>query len=66
MHLHGHHFIVEALGDIAAERRLAPDQQFMAVTQFVMPGGTATIAWTPEWAGNWLFHCLCVPKTSFR
>jgi hypothetical protein len=38
----------------------------MAVTQFVMPGGTATIAWTPEWAGNWLFHCLCVPKTSFR
>jgi FtsP/CotA-like multicopper oxidase with cupredoxin domain len=29
----------------------------MAVTQLIAPGGTATISWTPERPGNWLFHC---------
>jgi FtsP/CotA-like multicopper oxidase with cupredoxin domain len=57
MHLHGHHFTVEAAGDISTERRLASDEQHQAVTELVAPGRTATISWTPERPGNWLFHC---------
>src|SRR5262249_15450739 len=32
----------------------APD---VAVTERIPPGRTATISWSPERAGNWLFHC---------
>ncbi|MCI0433201.1 MAG: multicopper oxidase domain-containing protein, partial [Gemmatimonadetes bacterium] len=28
-----------------------------AVTHFMPPGGTTTLRWEPERAGNWLFHC---------
>ena len=35
MHLHGFYFVVEATGDIGAERRLAPGQQRTAVTELV-------------------------------
>ena len=35
MHLHGFYFTVEATGDIGAERRLAPDQQRTAVTEYI-------------------------------
>jgi FtsP/CotA-like multicopper oxidase with cupredoxin domain len=57
MHLHGFYFAVEATGDIGAQRRLAPGQQRTAVTEFVPPGGTFMMSWTPELPGNWLFHC---------
>jgi FtsP/CotA-like multicopper oxidase with cupredoxin domain len=57
MHLHGFYFVVEATGDISAERRLAPDQQRTAVTERIDPGETFVMSWTPERPGNWLFHC---------
>ena len=57
MHLHGFYFVVEATGDIGAERRLAPDQQRTAVTEYINVGRTFAMSWTPERPGNWLFHC---------
>jgi FtsP/CotA-like multicopper oxidase with cupredoxin domain len=57
MHLHGFYFAVEATGDIGAEQRLAPGQQRTAVTEFIAPGRTFMMSWTPERPGNWLFHC---------
>jgi FtsP/CotA-like multicopper oxidase with cupredoxin domain len=57
MHLHGFYFTVEATGDIGVERRLAPRQQRTAVTEFIPPGRTFAMSWTPERPGNWLFHC---------
>ena len=57
MHLHGFYFTVEATGDIGVERRLAPGQQRTAVTEFIPPGRTFAMSWTPERPGNWLFHC---------
>ena len=57
MHLHGFYFVVEATGNIAAERRLAPGQERTAVTEFIGSGRTFVMSWTPERPGNWLFHC---------
>ena len=57
MHLHGFYFAAEATGDIGAERRLARGEQRTAVTEFIAPGRTFMMSWTPERPGNWLFHC---------
>jgi len=57
MHLHGFYFMVEAAGDIGAERQLAPGQQRTAVTEYIASGRTFVMSWTPERPGNWLFHC---------
>ncbi len=27
------------------------------VTELLQPGATMAMTWTPERAGNWLFHC---------
>ena len=64
MHLHGFYFKVEATGDIGAERRLAPDQQRTAVTEYIDIGRTFAMSWTPETPGNWLFHCHMTPHMS--
>jgi FtsP/CotA-like multicopper oxidase with cupredoxin domain len=57
MHLHGFYFVVEAADDIGADRRLGPGQQRAAVTEYIEPGRTFMMSWTPERPGNWLFHC---------
>lgn len=58
MHLHGFFFRVDAFnaenpglqeGSSAVGR--------MVVTQRMPPASTMSISWTPERAGNWLFHC---------
>jgi manganese oxidase len=64
MHLHGFYYLVEATGDIGAERRLAPDQQRMSVTEYIESGNTFVMSWTPETPGNWLFHCHMTPHMS--
>jgi FtsP/CotA-like multicopper oxidase with cupredoxin domain len=57
MHLHGFYFTVEAAGDGMTDTRYAPGAQRQAVTEQIPPGGTIALTWTPERAGNWLFHC---------
>ena len=57
MHLHGFFFRVDSLGDGDRDKSYSPDEAPHAVTQHLPPGGTMSLTWTPERAGQWLFHC---------
>jgi FtsP/CotA-like multicopper oxidase with cupredoxin domain len=57
MHLHGFYFEVESLGDGRADTPVAAAERHAVVTQLLPPAGTMALRWTPERAGNWLFHC---------
>lgn len=57
MHLHGFYFHLESRGDWRAERAYRGDARPFLVTNLMLPGETMAIAWVPERAGNWLFHC---------
>jgi FtsP/CotA-like multicopper oxidase with cupredoxin domain len=57
MHLHGFYFRVDAFESPQASRvgRPAPGQ--MAVTQLLPPWSAMSMSWSPDRAGNWVFHC---------
>ena len=57
MHLHGFYFDVDSVGDGLHHRSFAADDKQRVVTQLMQPGATLAMTWTPERAGNWLFHC---------
>ena len=57
MHLHGFYFEVDSLGNGVRDAPLEAEDRRLVVTQLLPPGGTMTMTWTPERAGNWLFHC---------
>ncbi|MBV8572250.1 MAG: multicopper oxidase domain-containing protein, partial [Acidobacteriaceae bacterium] len=57
MHLHGFYFAVNGEGDGEHYESLSEEQRRRAVTQRVDPGHVFELTWTPERAGNWLFHC---------
>jgi FtsP/CotA-like multicopper oxidase with cupredoxin domain len=57
MHLHGFYFSVDGVGDGERFERYAPELQRMAVTEHIDIGHVFEMTWTPERAGNWLFHC---------
>jgi manganese oxidase len=57
MHLHGFYFDVLSQGDGGRETVYSGAERPHVVTQRLSPGGTMLIEWTPERAGNWLFHC---------
>ena len=57
MHLHGFYFTVTTLGDGRRDDVVAGGEGRRVVTQMVPTGGTMTMRWVPERAGNWLFHC---------
>jgi FtsP/CotA-like multicopper oxidase with cupredoxin domain len=57
MHLHGFYFDVDSTGDGMNDKAFADGQKRRVVTELLSPGGTMTMTWTPERAGNWLFHC---------
>jgi manganese oxidase len=57
MHLHGFHFDLEAVGNLTTDRQLTSEQRRTEVTEFVGPGRTFAMSWTPTRPGNWLFHC---------
>lgn len=44
LHLHGHYFRVDGTDKLV-------------VTQFLGAGAAMAMGWTPDRAGNWLFHC---------
>ena len=64
MHLHGFYFDVDRLGDGRRDLAPAAGQPRRVVTQVLPPGGTLTMTWTPERAGNWLFHCHLMEHVS--
>ena len=57
MHLHGFYFEVNSLGDGWRDSPLGDGEPRRVVTQLLPSSGTITLTWTPERAGNWLFHC---------
>jgi FtsP/CotA-like multicopper oxidase with cupredoxin domain len=61
MHLHGFYFRVTSRGDGVRDTIYAPREDGstgdLAVTEGVISGGTISLDWVPERAGNWLFHC---------
>ncbi|HXY08963.1 MAG TPA: multicopper oxidase domain-containing protein [Terriglobales bacterium] len=63
-HLHGFFFKVDAVGDGEHYERYAEDQRRLGVTEHVDSGHTFEMTWTPERAGNWLFHCHMVTHMS--
>jgi len=57
MHLHGFYFTVDGVGDGERYERYSDQQRRMAVTEHIDIGHVFEMTWTPERAGNWLFHC---------
>lgn len=57
MHLHGFYYRVDARGDGVADTMYRPNERRMAVTQFLLPGHTLAMTWSPKRPGNWLYHC---------
>lgn len=57
MHLHGFFFRVTSRGDGVRDTVYADGAGGLAVTEKIGAGGTMTLEWIPERAGNWLFHC---------
>ena len=59
MHLHGFYFRVDSHGSARRgdDSVYTPAQRRMAVTELVKIGETASITWSPDRAGGWIFHC---------
>jgi FtsP/CotA-like multicopper oxidase with cupredoxin domain len=64
MHLHGFFFNVDGVGDGEHYERYTEDQRRKAVTEFIDIGHVFDMTWTPDRAGNWLFHCHMVVHMS--
>ena len=57
MHLHGVYFRVDEFSAAPAAMANAGAPGRMAVTERMPVFSTMTLTWSPEKAGNWLFHC---------
>jgi FtsP/CotA-like multicopper oxidase with cupredoxin domain len=57
MHLHGFYFTVDGEGDGEHYESYSKEQRRRAVTEHVDIGHVFDMTWTPDRAGNWLFHC---------
>jgi FtsP/CotA-like multicopper oxidase with cupredoxin domain len=57
MHLHGFFFDVIRAGDGIRDQAISGDRPLRAVTHLMPPASTIEMVWTPERAGQWLFHC---------
>jgi manganese oxidase len=60
MHLHGMFFHVLASGDGLRDHSYSIEDRPFVVTKHMAVGETSEMEWTPERAGNWLFHCHMV------
>ena len=57
LHLHGFYYRVDARGDAQRDTVYWPAQQRMVVTDLVDAGQTMRLAFLPDRAGGWVFHC---------
>jgi FtsP/CotA-like multicopper oxidase with cupredoxin domain len=64
MHLHGFYFEIDSVGDGVRHEPAAADARQSVVTHVMPPGSTLGMTWTPERAGNWLFHCHVMTHVS--
>lgn len=66
LHLHGFYFKVDGVGDGNRFEPYAEDQRPAAVTEHIDIGHVFEMTWSPERAGNWLFHCHMMDHMSPR
>ncbi len=64
MHLHGFFFRVDSVGDAERDHVYAAEERRLAVTELLTGGRTFSLTWTPQRAGNWVFHCHVLPHIS--
>src|SRR5262249_19566616 len=64
LHLHGFFYQINAKGDIEHNQIYSEKDRRSAVTEFLPDGGTMSLSWAAERAGNWLFHCHMVAHIS--
>ncbi|HEV2115959.1 MAG TPA: multicopper oxidase domain-containing protein [Terriglobales bacterium] len=64
MHLHGFYFTVDGVGDLGHFVAYSASQRRQAVTEGIDSGHSFNMTWTPERAGNWLFHCHMITHMS--
>ncbi len=57
MHLHGFYFRLDRRGNGLTDSALAPGARPLLVTETLMPFETMDMTWSPDRAGDWLFHC---------
>ena len=57
MHLHGFYYRIDALGTDARDSALPPAARPLVVTHTMPERSTMSMVWSPDRAGNWLFHC---------
>ncbi len=57
MHLHGFYFSVLSRGSPLDDTLYDSAARRNAVTEPLSAGTTMSVQWTPDRAGNWLFHC---------
>lgn len=57
MHLHGFYFKREGAGDGERYEQIPEDRRREVVTEPIDAGHVFDMSWTPDRAGNWLFHC---------
>ncbi len=66
LHLHGFYFEVNSLGNGLRDSPIDDSHRRSVVTQLLPSGGTMAMTWTPERAGNWLFHCHIMDHVSLE
>lgn len=64
MHLHGFYYDILERGAESEDTVYARAAVRKAVTELLRPGNTMLIAWSPDRAGNWLFHCHLIAHIS--
>jgi FtsP/CotA-like multicopper oxidase with cupredoxin domain len=57
MHLHGFYFRVNAKGDGIRDTLYRREDERLGVTEVLNPFTTVSLAWVPDRAGNWIYHC---------
>lgn len=57
LHLHGFYYQIEAINHGTQISRFSGDSRPRVVTQRIAQGETFDMNWSPERAGQWLFHC---------
>jgi manganese oxidase len=57
MHLHGFYYTLNSRGNADIDTIFKVKDRFLSITEYLKPHQTATMTWTPEREGNWLFHC---------
>jgi FtsP/CotA-like multicopper oxidase with cupredoxin domain len=57
LHLHGFYFRVDSVRVAGKVETFSGDSRPRVVTQRISIGGAFDMSWSPERAGQWLFHC---------